>query len=370
MTLTVDISKKYNGFTLRIAFETDGSRLGILGASGSGKSLTLKMIAGIEHPDSGIIRLNGRTLFDSKNKINVSPQHRRVGYLFQQYALFPNMTVTQNIGCGLGNIQKNQRAEIVGDLLDRFRLSHLADRYPHQLSGGQQQRVALARCLASDPELILLDEPFSALDAHLREQLSMEMKTYLDRYHGESILVTHSRDEVYAMCPQLLVIDGGTALSMGGTEEQFSNPKIMRVAQLTGCKNISPVTVVDHQTLLATDWKLRLNVPGPIPESVTHVGVRAHDLTPADEGEKTGNLFPCSLHGIQQGLFETTVLLHPYNDGKQPLWWKTDKNSWKEKYQANPPTHFMVRPESLMLLKDNQIIDLEDERFHETDQNS
>ena len=171
--------------------------------------MTLKSIAGIVEPDSGSIILDGRELFNSSRKVNLKPQKRRVGYLFQNYALFPNMTVEENILTGLkagkryGEAQQKQR---VLEMMERFRLSGLEKRYPAQLSGGQQQRVALARILAYEPEALLLDEPFSAMDTHLRERLRLELASVLSEYQGASVMVTHDRDEAYQLCDNLLFI--------------------------------------------------------------------------------------------------------------------------------------------------------------------
>ena len=172
--------------------------MGILGASGCGKSMTLKSIAGIVTPDSGRIALQyakgeaagGRVLYDSALKINEKPQMRRVGYLFQNYALFPNMSVEENIAAGLKGMEKKKAK--VGEMIERFRLTGLEKRYPGQLSGGQQQRVALARMMIGEPEVILLDEPFSALDGYLKDIMQRDMQNFLNEYTGDMILVTHN----------------------------------------------------------------------------------------------------------------------------------------------------------------------------------
>ena len=190
MSITVDIRKKLGDFSLAISFETDAGRIGILGPSGCGKSMTLKSIAGIERPDAGHISIDGRVLFDSRQKINLKPQKRRVGYMFQNYALFPTMTVTQNIAAGQGI-----SAERVREMIERFRLQGLEKHYPSELSGGQQQRVALARIMAYRPDLILLDEPFSALDSHLRFRLQNETGRILREFGRTALLVSHDRED-------------------------------------------------------------------------------------------------------------------------------------------------------------------------------
>ena len=191
MSLFVDIQKQLGAFRLDVRFTAENGVTCLLGASGCGKSMTLKCIAGIEKPDKGRIELDGRVLFDSEKHINLPPQQRRVGYLFQNYALFPNMSVRQNILCGLCR-EKNRAAKEhrADEMIALMQLEGLENHKPHQLSGGQQQRVALARILVSDPQLLLLDEPFSALDGHLRDALKIELRDLLHRFGREVLMVT------------------------------------------------------------------------------------------------------------------------------------------------------------------------------------
>ena len=199
MSLNVDIRKTLGSFHLDVSFRTEGDVLGLLGASGCGKSMTLKCIAGIERPDEGRIELNGRVLFDSEARIDLPPQRRRVGYLFQQYALFPTMTAEQNIAAGARRLAKADRAAAVNAMMEKMQIAGLGGKFPAQLSGGQQQRVALARILISDPEVMLLDEPFSALDAHLRDRMEQEVMELLRDFGRDALIVSHSRDELYRM---------------------------------------------------------------------------------------------------------------------------------------------------------------------------
>ena len=240
MSLQVEIYKKLGDFTLDAAFETYGGVLGMLGASGCGKSITLKCIAGIETPDRGRIVLDGVTLFDSEQKINLPPQKRQVGYLFQNYALFPNMTVRQNILCGLCREKdKARRQAELEQVLELLQLQGLEQHRPAQLSGGQQQRVALARILVNKPRLLMLDEPFSALDSHRREKLQLQMREMLAGFGCDVLMVTHSRDEAYHMCRRVAVMDSGRLLAVKDTKELFADPGSIRAALLTGCKNIA-----------------------------------------------------------------------------------------------------------------------------------
>ena len=204
--LKVDIQKELNEFDLKVDFELKEGCLGILGPSGCGKSMTLKSVAGIVDPDEGVVSLiaDGETIyFDSSKKINLKPQKRNVGYLFQNYALFPNMTVEENVGIGLAEKDETR----VSEMIKRFHLEGLEKRYPRQLSGGQQQRVALARIMAYRPDVILLDEPFSAMDTFLKEQLRIELANSLEDFDGVSIMVTHDRDEAFQFCDELIVLD-------------------------------------------------------------------------------------------------------------------------------------------------------------------
>ncbi|RGW75610.1 ATP-binding cassette domain-containing protein [Holdemanella biformis] len=197
--LEVQIYKKLAEFDLDVSFQVDDNILGLMGASGSGKSMTLKCIAGIETPDQGRIVLNGRALFDSEKKINVPIQKRNVGYMFQSYALFPNMNVYENISVGLRARKVKDVDIVVQKVMQQFRVFELASRYPKQLSGGQRQRVALARLMAYEPDVLLLDEPFSALDEDLKEDLLQELKSEL-QISKPVIFVSHDKEEVNELC--------------------------------------------------------------------------------------------------------------------------------------------------------------------------
>jgi molybdate transport system ATP-binding protein len=347
--MEVDLQKNLGRFKLEVSFKTEKSSLGILGASGSGKSMTLKCIAGIVLPDAGRICVNGQVLFDSAQKINVKPQKRKVGYLFQDYALFPNFTTYQNIASGL-NAPKHQKKEIIQELIERFQLAGLENQYPHQLSGGQQQRTALARIVASEPNVILLDEPFAALDSYLREQMQMETSKILKNYDN-SIMVTHSRDEVYKLCSDLLVMDEGKVIKMGKTQELFKNPQIMQAAKLTGCKNISRIKRVSDFEICALDWgKAILRVSQPIDETIRFVGIRAHEIMPifSDNG-KFDNLIKIRIVNQSQTPFEKQIIFKkaaaPDFNNQAELWLEYNKD-------AIPvlPQILRMPPENLLLL--------------------
>jgi molybdate transport system permease protein len=282
MNLIVDIQKKLPSYWLEVKFTAEDAALGILGSSGSGKSMTLRCIAGIETPTSGSIILNNRILYDSRRGINLPSRERNLGFLFQNYALFPHLTVAQNVGYGLKGQPKAAIQQRVTAQLAALKLTDCCDRYPHQLSGGQQQRVALARALATKPELLLLDEPFSALDTHLRSELEKLLINTLSRYSGLALFVSHNLEESYRICQNLLVLSAGKVITAGEKQTIFDHPGSLTVAQLTGCKNYSRIQMIDSQKIQALDWNCILSTFAPVSTEHTHVGVRAHQIMVVD----------------------------------------------------------------------------------------
>lgn len=305
MALEVRIKKRFERFDLDVEFETGEGLTGLLGSSGCGKSVTLKCIAGLITPDQGRIVLDERVLFDSEKGINLSPQKRRVGYLFQQYALFPNMTVEQNIAAGVR--EKSQRSEKVASLVRAFHLEGQERKYPRALSGGQQQRVALARILASEPAALLLDEPFSALDSYLKWQVELELADRLALFPGPAVFVTHAREEIYRLCNRVCVLDRGRSEPMQGVKELFDGPKTLSACILSGCKNISRARNAGDGKVEAVDWGVTLETGGEIPAGLTHVGVRAHHFDPCPApGDQ---MIPCVVERVVEDVFSTVVML-------------------------------------------------------------
>ena len=350
MEVSIDIEKKYPGFHLRVRFESSQSSMGILGASGSGKSMTLRCIAGIETPDAGKIVINGRTVFDSEAKINLKPQERHIGYLFQNYALFPTMTVEKNIACGYRG-GKAERVEKVRNYIERYQLTGLEKRYPSQLSGGQQQRVALARMMISEPEAILLDEPFSALDGYLKDVLQRDMQNFLKSYEGDMILVTHSRDEAFKFCDQLTLLKNGQTLITGQTKSIFEKPQLLEAARLTGCKNFSSAFRLGEHSVYAVDWDLPLVVPEKVEDGITHVGIRGHWIRPAHSpGE---NCMPVEILEYIESTFEHQYLVR--NQGKAEctsLWWMRPRKGFEDDPMADVPDYLYLPGEHIMLLRE------------------
>lgn len=349
MSLKVEIRKKLKAFDLVASFETDGEYLGFLGASGSGKSMTLKCIAGIETPDEGRIELNGRVLFDSKEGIDLKPQERRVGYFFQSYALFPHLSVEENIAAGIRAL-KGERRSRVQAFLKTFRLEGLGEKYPGQLSGGEQQRVALARCLAMEPEVLMLDEPFSALDPNLREQVQSEVLEHLRGYSGEVLMVTHSRDEAYRFCSRLALLERGSVVVSGETKALFHQPERLAAAVMTGCRNLASCEVSEDGTVRVPDWNLVLESEESLPAGVRHVGIRAHHLRLVDGPGR--NVAECAVSGIGEAVFEYEVRLRPLGapDGKALLF-MVQKEEWDARDRSGPV--FLEFPAgALLFLKD------------------
>ncbi len=307
MALSVDIRKTMGKFILDVRFDAENEALALLGSSGCGKSVTLKCVAGILKPDEGSIVLDGRLLFDSKKKINLPPQERRVGLLFQNYALFPNMTVVDNILSGMKNERGEDRRRRLNSLIDRFYLQGLESHYPAQLSGGQQQRTALARILASKPSLVMLDEPLSALDSFLRWHLEMELARLLEQFEGTTLYVSHNRSEVYRLCKKVCVMHQGRSEPVRDVAGLFAEPGTLTAALLSGCKNYSRATRIDERSVFALDWGVTLLCETLVPEDISFVGVRAHYFTISDEpGDR--NTLDCTTTRVVEDVFGSIVM--------------------------------------------------------------
>jgi len=240
--IQVELRRPADAFSLTVLF----------GRSGSGKSTTLRCLAGLERPERGTIRFGDEIWFDAARGIFLPPQRRRIGYLFQDYALFPHLRVTQNIGYGLGKIAAPERRQRIEEITALLGLAGLEDRYPRQLSGGQQQRVALARALVCRPRLLLLDEPLSALDAPSREDLRRQLRQWLVELRMSTILVTHDRIEALALGDHVVVFEAGRVCQSGSVQQVFSAPVDRAVARLVGVDTIERGMVVQVGDGLAT----------------------------------------------------------------------------------------------------------------------
>ena len=345
MSLLIDIEKKLGSFTLKVALEAGDEALALLGESGCGKSMTLRCVAGVVKPDRGRIIINDRVVFDSERKIDLPPQQRRVGYLFQNYALFPNMTVEENIMTGLERekgLTKSQRRETARKYMKMLQLDGLGGRYPRQLSGGQQQRVALARILASKPDLLLLDEPFSALDATLRWEMEQVVRRTIRDFNGTAVLVTHDRDEVYRLSDRVAVYKSGHIDRYEEKWALFAHPGTATAARLTGCKNISPAHR-EGDDIVAEDWQLRFRVPGE--EDWPFIGIRAHRFELCGEGAE--NSFPYEVVERIEDTFSFIFRIRRRGaEGAKTLRWEADKDIGRDL----PDTGWVCLPQNEILL--------------------
>ncbi len=353
--LFVDIEKYLPGFNLSVTFNCQNQPLGLLGASGSGKSLILRSLAGVETPSRGRIVLNGRILFDSEKGINLPSRQRRIGFVVQNYALFPHLTVAENIAFGLSQkLPTKIIRQQIANQLELVQLPGMENRYPHQLSGGQQQRVAIARALASRPEALLLDEPFSALDTHLRAQLERQMIKTLSNYDGVTIFVTHNMDEAYRICENLLVMEKGRAIANNSKQKIFERPDSVSLAKITGCKNFSRAIIINNQQLKAIDWDVKLHTVSMIPDYLAYTGIRAHQII---FGRDLGdiNTFPCWLANAIEGPHRVTLYLklnQPSNHDRDfHIQAELYKDKWLEIKEQALPWTVTLSPQRLLLLK-------------------
>ena len=348
MAIEVRIHREFDDFKLDVQFQSESRRIGILGASGCGKSLTLKSIAGIERPETGKIESAGKVFFDSAKKIWMPPQERNVGYLFQNYALFPTITVEKNIGIAL-RCGKKEKEKKVRDMIDRFSLQGLEKKLPGQLSGGQQQRTALARIMIYEPDMLLLDEPFSALDSYLKEQTQRECLELLQDYPGTVILVSHSRDEIYRFSEEVLVMDGGKAVIQKTVKELFEHPQKVAAAKLTGCKNIEEIVWKDGKHLYVPGWDMVIPAGMGNVGDAQAIGIRAHEFT-TERTESDGELvFPVYKPEVKEDLFEYHVQFFTSERAKTPVVWKVSKKLWDVGEKGVPKWLHLKREHILFL---------------------
>jgi len=336
MSLYVDIEKDLGSFKLKVKFEQEDGIVGLLGQSGCGKSMTLRCIAGIVKPDKGKIISNGKVFFDSEKKINLTPQQRNIGFLFQNYALFPHMSVKQNIQLGIEKLSKEEKDEITKKYLKKFRLEGFEDRYPWQLSGGQQQRIALARALCLNPDILILDEPFSALDYHLRSNMENELCEILKDFDGNVLFVTHDISEAYRISDDIIVFDNGLSLPKRTKNELFVHPSCMTEAVITGCKNISSCDIINTNTVFAKDWGFNCKIEKGVNENSKHIGIRAHHMKVVEDNsqdiEDGENIFEMTVVKVIENSFTYNIhIKNCDNENNLSLQMEVDKNIEKVK---------------------------------------
>lgn len=343
--LEVDIKKNFGNFKLDAKFTNENGILGILGASGSGKSLTLKAIAGIIKPDYGKIILNGRILFDKEKKINIPTKDRKVGYLFQDYALFPNMTVYENIKTGLREKSGNYD-EIINKKLEELHIGHIKDKRPDLISGGEKQRTALARILVNEPEILLLDEPYSAIDGYLRWSIELEVRKIIEEYKIPTLFVSHDRDEIYRMCDDIVIMAKGKSESKKSTKELFHNPETMAAAELSGCKNFSEIEKIGENSYKLKAWDLDLYLEKDYDEKF--IGIRGHDIE-ISKNKKEKNSYELEiLKEIEQTFNMCLIIRKKDSQGQMTVF--LDKEKWNDlKNEKN--LYFNLDEDKIMFLK-------------------
>jgi len=310
--LEVRIRKQFaGGFALDAEFRVEPGFTILFGPSGSGKTTLLECIAGIGAPDSGRVSLDGRVLFDAERKISVPARNRAIGYLFQSLALFPHLTVEKNVAYGLAGKPADVRRVRVHGILESFRVAHLGARKPGAISGGERQRVALARSLVTDPALLLLDEPLSALDAIVKSKIIDDLRAWNASHNIPIIYVTHSAAEAFALGERIVVLDSGAVLAQGSPQDVLSAPRHETVAQLAGFENIFDATVTALREEQGT-MRCRLGASGielevPLvriePGSATRVAIRAGDILVASarpEGISARNTFQGRLVSLER----------------------------------------------------------------------
>jgi molybdate transport system permease protein len=357
VALEVQIEKQLRDFTLKVSFQAAQAPLAILGSSGAGKTMLLRCVAGLERPDRGQIQLADRILFDAGTRTDIPPRRRRIGMLFQQYALFPHRDISGNIGFGLRDVVAKDRAARVTELVKRTRLDGLQQRFPRELSGGEQQRAALARALAIEPEALLLDEPIAALDTHLRSQVEVLLQETFEKFQRPAVLVTHSMEEAYRLCTNLVVLSRGHVAASGDKQTIFRTPPTLEVAQLTGCKNFSRARLISDHLVEAVDWGCQLRVSHSISRAAAYIGIRAHHIDFLESsilGSSSENAFPCRLINSQETPFRMTLFLRldegPGEPDRPHLQVEVFKEKWERLREQPFPWHVRLAPDSLFLV--------------------
>jgi len=353
MSLEAVIRKKLARFTLDVSLSADNEYVGLLGASGSGKSMTLKCIAGIETPDSGYIRINGKTVFDSEAGINEKPGRRKCGFLFQNYALFPTMTIAQNIELVLHRLERGERKKKTAEILSRFGISDIADCTSGRLSGGQQQRAALARIMVNNPEIIMLDEPFSALDAYIKQQIEASVIEMLSDFKRTVLFVSHDRDEIFRICNTIAVVSDGKISRYGASRDVFASPETVAAARLTGCRNVARFIRGGNRSVFIPDWNIRLTTAADVRQNVGYVGIRAHYIRKANASDAV-NAYDFTILKTRNSPFSVSVFL-AVPGAALPIDWETAVNEGTILSDTHPGStveRVCIPPESIMLLSE------------------
>jgi molybdate transport system ATP-binding protein len=354
--LEVNIKRSLPGFSLSVNFSINQEILAILGPSGSGKTMTLQCIAGLLRPDEGFIKLNGKLLLDTQNEVSLKPRDRGVGFVFQNYALFPHYTVEDNIAYGMSHLPKDRVKMRVGELMDKMHLAGLGHRFPRQLSAGQQQRVALARAIAPEPELLLLDEPFSALDSQVKERLELELLNLQNFYKGNILFVTHNLAEGYKLASRIAVYESGRVVQCDLKNKVIESPANRTVARLTGVRNIMQGSIEEIAggvvrvmvPELCGILKVKTNSAGLSVGQAVYIGIRPEYIHIVD---KPGdNTFQCRADRIVDGVSLINCFFHISQENIDRHWIEVSLHKLHapliseghECYVFLPPQHVLI----------------------------
>ncbi|WP_280771407.1 sulfate/molybdate ABC transporter ATP-binding protein [Salipaludibacillus daqingensis] len=354
--LDVTIQSSYSSFHLDITFQAQPGITGILGPSGCGKTMTLQSLAGIIKPENGKISMDKQTWFDKSDRTFWKPQKRKVGYLFQNYALFPHLTVEQNIAFGLKGLPKHEIEKKVKRWLGIIQLEGFKNRYPSKLSGGQQQRVALARSMITEPQLLLLDEPFSALDQHIRHSLEEDLKHLIDdTFRGVVLLVTHNIEEAYRMCDSIMLFNDGKVIQQGNRKQILQYPRSKKAAEIVGCENVVPI-VGARKKVEGTEILIGKSSDTLICETIegsdfppTYLGIHNHHLSVSKEKIKDDNVKSATVIKVIEGITRRTIIAEYAG-----FHWRVDHNEQsrydKEIYKEGDSCYLLFPEEKLILM--------------------
>ena len=343
MSLIVDIKKRLSNFDLDLKFETSGGGVfAILGASGSGKSMALKCIAGIEKPDKGYIEVDGKVFYDSKKHINIKPQKRNVGFLFQNYSLFPNMTVEENIKAGIRNKDIN-----IEDIMKKFFIYDIKNKKPREISGGEQQRTALARIFVSSPNILLLDEPLSALDYHIKLELEKFILSSIKEFNGTTLFVSHNREEVYKMADNIGILNRGKFEVIDSKHNIFKSPKTYFSALLVGCENFSRVILLEDKKIECIDWNIIINNNNY--NNINYIGVRANSFFENYNNSQNINI-KCRIKKIVEEIFSYVITVSPINSESEIIW-HLQKCNYKKDYYIGMEINLALNIDNIMFLE-------------------
>ncbi|HBE85621.1 MAG TPA: ABC transporter [Lachnoclostridium sp.] len=332
----------------------EGDVVAIIGPSGTGKSTLLRSINLLEKPEKGTIKINDQEIdLTTKSAREKLELRKNTEMVFQQFNLFKNRTALENVMEGLMVVKKLKKSEarsIAEKHLQKVGMGDRLSHYPRHLSGGQQQRVALARMLLYKPDIIMLDEPFSALDGFLKDTLQMEMLELIRDYSGDVLMVSHSRDEIYKFCDHMMLLLEGKTILKGCTNDIFRRPERMEAAKLTGCKNISSIEKISDYELYACEWKIRLITEEKIGDSIKYVGIRGHNLIPVQKRSEE-NVMGIELAGFADTPFQRQYLFQNSDDKtSSKIWWIQDKMDFEEGKLQNIPPFIKFPKEDLLLL--------------------